>query len=154
MFSVQGSCSTSQRCSSCPGERQTSRSHFIFMETSRRVMASGLSFRCGVALSQHLNPCPYTNSPKSGRDGAGSSLWEHVLVPGSVLSHLIPILGCCLTYLPAAFPSLWRSRAPHVTPGSVGRSHQVPAGVREGAAHHEPDRVSAPAGSSSSLARL
>lgn len=34
-------------------------------------MASGLSFRCGVALSQHLNPCPYTNSPKSGRDGAG-----------------------------------------------------------------------------------
>lgn len=63
IFSVRASCSTSQRCSSCPGERQTSRSHFIFMETSGRVMASGISFLCGVALNQHLNPCPYTAVP-------------------------------------------------------------------------------------------
>lgn len=89
-------------------------------------MASGLSFPCGVALNEHLNPCPHTAVPNLAgmelvpQSGAHARARLYV-----VPSH--PTLGCCLTCSPAAFPSLWRSRALHVTPGSVGRSHQVPA---------------------------
>lgn len=51
-----------------------------------------------------------------------------MLVPGSALSHLSPILGCCLTHLPAAFPSLWRSSC---DPGLGGEKPACPSSGSE-----------------------
>lgn len=47
-------------------------------------------------------------------------------MPGSALSHLSPILGCCLTHFPAAFSSLWRSSC------DSGLGGEKPAGPSSG----------------------
>lgn len=60
-------------------------------------MASGLSFHCGVALSQHLNPCPYTTVP---------NLAGMELVPQSGSTCLCQAL-CC----PISSPS-WAAALP------------------------------------------
>lgn len=67
-------------------------------------MASGLSFRCGVALSQHLNPCPYTTVPNpAGMElvpQSGSTCLCQALCPHP---GLLPYLFTCSILFSLAF---------------------------------------------------
>lgn len=72
-------------------------------------MASGLSFRCGVALSQHLNPCPYTTVPNpAGMELVTLTLGARAcarlcVVPSHPHPGLLPYLFTCSILFSLAF---------------------------------------------------